>query len=139
MEAEGVLHSLHTLYDWGSTVTLVRRESARRMGLRPVRTGRRSVRGFEGRTVDIDSCHFLPLVDARGEYQVVCAYEVDEIATVSRTRLPQWTREVFPSVRAHMPGMDTEAGPVELLIGLDNTQWLPIHLEDPEIRRSICG
>ncbi len=39
-------------------------------------------------------------------------------------------QEVFPSVRAHMPGIDTKAGPVELLIGLDNTQWLPIHLED---------
>ncbi len=58
------------------------------------------------------------------------AYEVEEIATVARTRLPPWTREVFSSVRAHMPWMDTEAGPVELLIGLDNTQWLPIHLED---------
>jgi hypothetical protein len=87
VEAKGVLHSLHTLYDWGYTVTLVRRESPRRMGLRPVRTGWRSVRGFEGRTVDIDSCHFLPLVDSRGEHQVICAYEVEEIATVARTRL----------------------------------------------------
>ncbi len=80
--------------------------------------------------MDIDRCHFLPLVDARGEYQVICAYEVDEIATVARTRMPPWTREVFPSVRAHMLWMDTEAGPVELLIGQDNTQWLLIHLED---------
>ncbi len=130
VEAEGTFHSLHTLYDCRSTVTLVRRESARRMGLRPVRTGQRSVRGFEGRTVVIDSCHFLPLVDARGAYQVICAYELEEIATVAQTRLPSCTREVFLSVRAHMPWMDTEAGPVELLIGLDNTQWLPIHLED---------
>jgi hypothetical protein len=29
-----------------------------------------------------------------------------------------------------MPWMDTRAGPIELLIGLDNTQWLPVHLED---------
>jgi hypothetical protein len=26
--------------------------------------------------------------------------------------------------------MDTKAGPVELLIGLDNTHWLPVRLED---------
>jgi hypothetical protein len=43
VEAEGTLHALHTLYNWGSTVTLVRRESARRMGLQPVRTGQLSV------------------------------------------------------------------------------------------------
>jgi hypothetical protein len=44
--------------------------------------------------------------------------------------LPPWPREVFPSVRAHMPWMDTPAGPIELLIGLDNSQWLPVFLED---------
>jgi hypothetical protein len=38
--------------------------------------------------------------------------------------------QVSPSVRAHMPWMDTKAGPVELLIGLDNTQWLSVRLED---------
>jgi hypothetical protein len=26
--------------------------------------------------------------------------------------------------------MDTPAGPIELLIGLDNSQWLPVCLED---------
>ncbi len=29
-----------------------------------------------------------------------------------------------------MPCMETGAGPVELLIGLDNRQWLLIHIED---------
>ncbi len=61
---------------------------------------------------------------------MICAYEVEEITTVAETRLPPWAREVFPSVRAHMPWMDTKAGPVELLIGLNNTHWLPVHLED---------
>ncbi len=32
-EANGVMHSLHTLYDWGSTVTLVRKESVRKKWL----------------------------------------------------------------------------------------------------------
>jgi hypothetical protein len=49
---------------------------------------------------------------------------------VAETRLPLWAKEVFPSVRAHMPWMDTPAGPIELLIGLDNSQWLPMCLED---------
>jgi hypothetical protein len=122
VEVVGVLHSLHTLPNWGSTVTLVRKESARMMGLWPLQTVQRSVRGFEGSAVITDSCHYLPLVDAYGSYQVICAYEMEEITTVARTRLPPWAREVFPSVRAHMPWIATEDGPVELLIGLDNTQ-----------------
>jgi hypothetical protein len=47
---------------------------------------------------------------------------------------------VFPSVRAHMPWMDTPAGPIELLIGLDNSQWLPVFLEDskePEVNMRL--
>jgi hypothetical protein len=41
------------------------------------------------------------------------------------------TREIFPVILAFMPPwMETGAGPVELLIGLDNQQWLPIHIED---------
>jgi hypothetical protein len=35
VEANGVIHPLHTLYDWGSTVTLVRKESMRKTGLWP--------------------------------------------------------------------------------------------------------
>jgi hypothetical protein len=91
------------LYHWGSTVTLVRRESVRRMGLRPIRTEWRSNRGFEGSSVITDSCHYLPLLDAEGNYQVICAYEVEEITTVARARLHPWARDVFPSVRAHLP------------------------------------
>ncbi len=130
VEANGVMHSLHTLYDWGSTMTLVRKESVWKMGLWPAQVAQRFIRGFGGATVSVTGCLFLPLVDARGNHQVICAYEVEEITMVAETRLPPRAREVFPSVRAHMPWMDTKAGPVELLIGMDNTQWLPVHLED---------
>jgi hypothetical protein len=134
VEANGVTHSLHTLYDWGSTVTLVRKESVRSMGLWPAQVAQQFVRGFGGATGSVTGCHFLPLVDARGNHQVVCAYEVEEITTVAETRLPLWAREVFPSVKAHMPWMDTKAGPVELLIGLDNTRGCRCTSRTPVIR-----
>jgi hypothetical protein len=115
--ASGAVQGLHTLYDWGSTVTLVRRESARKLGFQPAQVAQRIVNGFGGAAVPVTGCHFLPLIDVRGKHQVICAFEVEEIATVAVTRLPPWAREVFPSVRAHMPWMDTPAGPIELLIG----------------------
>jgi hypothetical protein len=75
--------------------------------------------GSLGAAVPVTGCHFLPLIDVRGNHQVICAFEVEEITTVAETRLPPWAKEVFPSVRVHMPWMDTPAGPIELLIGLD--------------------
>jgi hypothetical protein len=88
------------------------------------------VNGLGGAAVVVTGCHYLPLVDVRGKHQVVCAFEVEEITLVAETRLPPWAKEVFPSVRAHMPWMDTPAGPIELLISLDSSQWLPVFLED---------
>jgi hypothetical protein len=129
VEANGIVQGLHMLYDWGSAVTLVRRESMRRLGFWPAQVAQRIVNGFGGATVSITGCHFLPLIDARGNHQVICAFEVEEITTMAETRLPPWAKEVFPSVRAHMPWMDTPPGPIELLMGLDNSQWLPVRLE----------
>ncbi len=79
--ASGAVQGLHTLYDWGSTVTLVRRESARRLGFRPAQVAQTIVNGLGGATVAVTGCHFLPLVDVRGKHQVVCAFEVEEITT----------------------------------------------------------
>jgi hypothetical protein len=80
--------------------------------------------------VIVGSCYYLPLLDADGNVQVICAYGVDENATLARTRLPQSARGIFPVIRAFMTWMDTWAGPVDLLIRPDNTQWLPLHVED---------
>jgi hypothetical protein len=46
VEANGVVQGLHTLYDWGSTVTLVRRESMRRLGFWLAQVAQRLVNGF---------------------------------------------------------------------------------------------
>jgi hypothetical protein len=48
--------TVHTLYDWGSTITLVRSDRAREAGLLPVRVPRWIVRGFEGKETTINSC-----------------------------------------------------------------------------------
>jgi hypothetical protein len=130
LEVNGNLTSLHTLYDWESKNTLVRKESAKRIGLQAVRAPRQAIKGYQGEGLITDSVYYLPLLDADGNIQVVRAHGVDEITTVTRTRLPHVAREIFPAIRAYMPWMETGAGRVELLIGLDNRQWLPAHVED---------
>ncbi len=49
---------------------------------------------------------------------------------MARTRLPPLAMEIFPIIRLAAPWMETRAGHVDLLIGLDHRQWLPIHVED---------
>jgi hypothetical protein len=130
LEVDEELMMVHTLYDRGSTISLVVNEVARQAGLLPVRVPRRMVRGFEGKETTIDSCSYLPLFDADGNVQVIRAYGVDDIVTVARSRPPKDAGDVFTMVRVVLPHMSMEGGPVELLIALDNTNWLPNYVED---------
>jgi hypothetical protein len=146
LEVNGNLTSLHTLYDWESPNTLVRIESARRIGLQGMRAPRQAIKGYQGLGTITDSVYYLPLLDADGNIQVIRAHGVEEITIVARTRLPPIAREIFPVIRAFMPWMETGAGHVELLVRLDNRQWLPAHVEDSwdpdndmRLMRSVFG
>jgi hypothetical protein len=130
LEVDGELVTLHTLYDWETPNTLVRAEGARRMGLQGVRIPRQAIKGYQGVGTITDSVYHLPLVDADGNVQVIRAYGVEEITVVARTKLPPLAKEIFPIIRLAAPWMEMEAGHVELLIGLDHRQWLPVHIED---------
>ncbi len=120
LEVDGELMTVHTPYDWGSTVNLVRNDTTRESGLRPIRVPRQIVRGYKGKETMIDNCFYLPLLDDDGD--VVCAYGVDDIVTVARSRPPWDAGDIFPVVKAFIPWMSMDGGPVELLIKLDNTQ-----------------
>ncbi len=71
-------------------MTLVRRESMRRLGFRPAQVAQRIVNAFGGAAVPVTGGHFIPLIDVRGKHQVICAFEVEEITTVAETSLPPW-------------------------------------------------
>jgi hypothetical protein len=88
LEVNGNLTSLHTLYDWETPNTLVRIESARRIGLQCMRAPRQAIRGYQGVGTITDSVYYLPLLDADGNIQVVRAHGMEQIAIVARTRLP---------------------------------------------------
>jgi hypothetical protein len=66
LEVNGNLTSLHTLYNWESTNTLVRKESARRIGLQGVRAPRQAIKGYQGEGLITDSVYYLPLLDVDG-------------------------------------------------------------------------
>jgi hypothetical protein len=130
LEVNGNVGFVHVLYDWETPNTLMRIEAARRMNLQSIRIPRRAIKGYQGVGTITDSAYCVPLLDADGNVRVIRAYGVEEIAIVVRTRLPPVAVEIFPIIRLAAPWMETRAGHVDLLIGLDNEQWLPTHVED---------
>jgi hypothetical protein len=55
--------------------------------LQPIRQPERMVKGFEGRKVGTSSCFYLPVLEGRGEVQVIQAHGVDDIVTMAEWRL----------------------------------------------------
>ncbi len=72
-----------------------------------------AIKGYQGVGTITDSVYYVPLMDADGNVQVIRAYGVEEIAVVTRTRLPPRAWEIFPIIRLAAPWMETRAGHVE--------------------------
>ncbi len=64
-----------------------------------MRAPRQAIKGYQGEGLIKDSVYYLPLLDVDGNIQVIRAFGVDEIAVVTRTRLPPVAREIFPVIR----------------------------------------
>jgi hypothetical protein len=60
LEVNGNLTSMNTLYDWESPNTLVRIESARRIGLQGVRAPRQAIKGYQGWASSRTACTTYP-------------------------------------------------------------------------------
>jgi hypothetical protein len=129
----GDVNSLHALYDWGATVTLVTKAAAAKAGLERKRQVVAAVAGLGGRCTMIDSYYMVPVVDGDGVVRVARALGVDHIATVAAadvigdvvTRIPQ--TEGFAEKPAR------PAGDVEMLIGMDNQGWMPVPVESSQL------
>jgi hypothetical protein len=71
VRSAGDTNSLHALYDWGATVTLVTHAAAAKAGLERKRQVVAAVAGLGGRCTMIDSYYMVPVVDGDGVVRVV--------------------------------------------------------------------
>jgi hypothetical protein len=85
VEGAGKVGRLHTLYDWGATVTLVTHSAAEKAGLKPVRQSATAIAGLGGKCTMVDSYYMVPVIDRDDEVQSVKALQVDYIATSTAT------------------------------------------------------
>jgi hypothetical protein len=88
VEGAGGASSLHALYDWGATVTLVTHAAAAKAGLEKRAQVAAAVAGLGGCCTAVDSYYMVPVVDGDDAVRVVKALGVDHIATLAaRTSL----------------------------------------------------
>ncbi len=85
MRSAGDTNSLHALYDWGATVTLVTHAAAAKAGLERKRRVAAAVAGLGGRCTTVDSYYMVPVVDGSDVVRMVRALGVDHIATLAAT------------------------------------------------------
>jgi hypothetical protein len=129
VEVAGKASHLHTLYDWGATVTLVTHVAAEKAGLKRVRQPISAIAGLSGGCTTVDSYYMVLVVD-RDDNKVrsVKAIGMNHIATLAATDVPTDIKRRFPQAKGFGKRLARPAGDVEMLIGMDNQGWMPKHV-----------
>ncbi len=119
-EVAGKTHRLHTLHDWGATLTLITHDAADRAGLTPIRHSR-LVSGLGGKCLESTCFYVLPFVDAGDEIQTLRATGVARISSLGASAPPGDVERRFPLAAGWAARLERPAKDADLLIGLDKT------------------
>jgi hypothetical protein len=128
VEVAGKTSCLHTLYDWGATVTLMTHAAAKRAGLKRTRQTPSVITGLSGECTMVDSHYMVPVVDGDDKVRTMKAIGVSRITTVEATDMPADIEKRFPQARGYGNKLVRPAKDLELLIGMDNQGWMPKHI-----------
>ncbi len=67
----------------------------------------------------------IPMVDHAGQIKLIHAAGVDEIAWLEEGNLPPKLESMFPELTGKTTTLRQKKGEVDVLMGLDNSRWLP--------------
>jgi hypothetical protein len=133
VEGAGKASRLHALYDWGATVTLVTHAAAVKAGLEWKRQVPAAIAGLGGRCTMVDSYYMVPVVDGDDVVRVVKALGVDHIEMLAATDITEDNVMRLPRTKGFVEKLARPAGNVEMLIGMDNQGWMPMHVESSRV------
>ncbi|MFN9940051.1 MAG: hypothetical protein ACK56I_11320, partial [bacterium] len=132
VEGAGGASSLHALYDWGATVTLVTHAAAAKAGLEKRMQVAAAVAGLGGCCTTVDSYYMVPVVDGDDAVRVVKALGVDHIATLAAADVTEDIVTRIPRTEGFVEKLARPARDVEMLIGMDNQGWMPVHVDSSQ-------
>jgi hypothetical protein len=133
VEGAGKASRLHALYNWGATVTLVTHAAAVKAGLERKRQVPAAIAGLGSRCTMVDSYYMVPVVDGDDVVRVMKALGVDHIATVAAADITEDIVMRLPRTKGFVEKLARPAGNVEMLIGMDNQGWMPMHVESSRV------
>jgi hypothetical protein len=134
VEVAGKTSRLHTLYDWGVTVTLVTHAAAKRAGLKRTRQTPLVIARLSSECTMVDSHYMVPVVNRDDKVRTVKAMGVSHIMTLEATEVPADIEKRFLQARGYGNKLVRPAKDVELLIGMDNQGWMPKHIGSSQVK-----
>jgi hypothetical protein len=116
---------MNLLYDWGATASMITHRAAVRAKVLPV--PRKEQEGAElNGTKSRSGCTYeVPMVDHAGQIKLIHAAGVDKIAWLEEGNLPPKLKSMFPELAGKTTTLRQKKGEVDILMGLDNSRWLP--------------
>ncbi len=134
VEGGGKASHLHALYDLGATVTLVTHAAAVRIGLERKRQTPAAIAGLGGRCTMVHSYYMVPVVDWDDKVRVVKALGVGHITTLAASDVTEDIVTRLPRTMGFVEKLVRPAGDVEMLVGMDNQGWMPMHVESSRVK-----
>ncbi len=92
-----------------------------------------AIAGLGGRCTMVDSYYMVPVVDGDDVVRVVKTLGVDHIATLAAADVTEDIVTRIPRTRGFAEKLARLAGDVEMLIGMDNQGWMPMHVESSRL------
>ncbi len=112
---------------------MVTHAAAAKVGLERKRQVAAAVARLGGRCTMVDSYYMVPVVDGDGAVRVVRALGVDHIATLAAVDATGDVVTRIPQTEGFAEKLARPAGDVEMLIGMDNQGWMPVHVESSQL------
>ncbi len=108
---------------------MVTHAAAVRIGLERKRQAPAAIAGLGGRCTMVDSYYIVPVVDGDDKVRVVKALGVDHITTLAASDVTEDIVTRLPQTKGFVEKLARPAGDVEMLVGMDNQGWMPMHVE----------
>jgi hypothetical protein len=81
----------------------------------------------------VDSYYMVPVVDGNDKVRVVKALGMDYIMTLVATNVTEDIVTRLPRAKGFVEKLARPVGDVEMLVGMDNQGWMPIHEESSQV------
>jgi hypothetical protein len=112
---------------------LVTHAAAEKAGLERRRQTPAAIAGLGGQCTMVDSYYMVPVVDGNDKVRVVKALGADHITTLAATNVTEDIVTRLPQTEGFVEKLALPAGDVEMLIGMDNQGWMPMHVECSQV------